>query len=121
MTVSEGSAVSPLPEELEIVEDLLVQLGAPTTLELLGMTTEDLQGFRSDSNLFETLGITREILFELRNSDVLAAFLQLPTTDQANFLRWIAMIDDSDLRRDRTATFIKALEESPLGSTRQTD
>ena len=83
-------------------------------LEALNITHENLLHARSDSDLLETLRITHEVLCALRDSDVLGVFLQLPTTEQADFLRLIGSTDDRESRHHRTGTFVSALEESPL-------
>ena len=97
------------------VDDLLAVLRDSRMLKALEITNEDLLRARSDSDLLETLRITYEVLSALRDSDALGTFLQLPTADQASFLRLIGSTDDPDLRHHRTDTFVSALEESPLG------
>jgi hypothetical protein len=114
-----SSAESLGPSIAEVVEmpadDLLAELSDSKILKTLEITNEDLLLARTDSDLLETLRITYELLAALRESGVLEIFYQLPKTDQANFLRWVGMIDDPKLRQDRTDTFASALEESPLG------
>lgn len=97
------------------VDELLAVLRDSKMLMALEITNEELLWAHSDSDVLETLRITFEVLTALRDSDVLQVFLQLPTADQANFLRLIASIDDREVRRHRTDTFMSALSESPLG------
>ena len=109
------------PESLQVeiqampVDDLLAVLRDSKMLAALEITNEELLWARSDSDVLETLRITFEVLSVLRDSHVLRVFLQLPTTDQASFLRLIASTDDRELRHRRILTFVSALEESPLG------
>ena len=98
------------------VDDVLVALRGSETLEALGVSSEDLELAREDSDLLETLRITHEILLQLKESDQLGTFLQLPKKDRNDFLRWIAMTDGRSERSERTKIFISALKESPLGS-----
>jgi predicted nucleotidyltransferase len=100
--------------DLEVV---LTSLSGSGTLDLLGMTTDDLEAARADSALFETLRITHELLMTLRDEGVLGTFLLLPKDRQANFVRWIGATDDENLRRDRTETFISALKQAPLADS----
>ena len=95
-------------------DDLLAALNDWEILETLEITKDDLLVARKDSDLLETLRITYELLAQFRASGVLSTFLLLPRSDQANFLRWIGMTDDRELRRDRTRTLALALEDSPL-------
>ena len=95
-------------------DDLLVALRGSTTLEMLGMTSDDLRRAHEDSDLLETLRITHEVLGALRDAGVLAVWTRLAKDEQRNFLRWIAGTDDRESRRERTAIFIQALRESPL-------
>ena len=101
-------------ESVEI-EEVIAGLSGSGTLGLLGMTNDDLQAARSDSELFETLRITHRVLLAIRAEGVLGTFLSLPKNDQANFIRWVGAIDSEDLRDGRTETFIVALQQSPLG------
>lgn len=96
------------------IDEILTVLSGSSALDLLGMTTEDLQSARTDSTLFETLQITHEFLLALRQKGVLGTFLLLPKGEQANFVRWIGATDEETVRHERTVTFISALEEGPL-------
>jgi hypothetical protein len=96
------------------MEGVLNALSGSGTLDLLGMTADDLQAARTDTALFETLRITHELLVALRDEDVLFAFLLLPKDEQSNFVRWIGGTDEESLRRSRAETFISALKQSPL-------
>lgn len=108
--------LSSLSVEIESVsdEELLVALRGSATLEALGLTSDDLERAHEDSDLLETLRITYEVLGALREASVLGTLMKLPTAEQANFLRWIAATDDPELRRERTSTFVLALQEAPL-------
>jgi diguanylate cyclase (GGDEF)-like protein len=96
------------------VEEVLISMRGSGALDLLGMTTADLEAARTDSALFETLRISQEVLGALRDAAVLSTFIRLPIDEQSNFLRWIAASDDQELRREHIATFVLALRESPL-------
>lgn len=96
------------------VEEVLNALSGSHTLDLLGLTDEDLQAARNDSELFETLRITHDLLVALRVNGVLGTFLSLPKREQINFIRWVGAIDAENLRQGRTETFIVALQEAPL-------
>lgn len=99
------------------LEEVLSALSGSGTLDLLGMTTDDLHAARADSTLFETLRITHELLVALRDEGVLDIFLLLRKEDQANFVRWLGAMDEEELRRDRTKTFVSALRQSPLADS----
>ena len=99
------------------IEEVLTALSGSGTLELLGMTTDDLRAARTDPNLFETLRITHELLVVLRDEGVLGTFLLLPKDEQANFVRWIGATDEEELRHDRVGTFVSALKQSPLADS----
>jgi hypothetical protein len=103
------------PAGVSTVDEVLGPLGGTATLDILGISDEDLQLGRADTDLFETLRITHVVLIQLRDHGVLEAFLQLPKGDQASFLRRIGMTDDPALRTTRTETLISALRASPLG------
>lgn len=96
------------------IEEVLAAVSGSGTLDLLGMTTDDLSGARNDSALFETLRITHDLLMVLRDQDVLGTFLLLPKDEQSNFVRWIGATDAREVRQSRIETFIIALKESPL-------
>jgi hypothetical protein len=96
------------------VDELLSALSGSKILDTLEISNEDLRLARSDSDLLETLRITYEIQAALIDFNVLDTFFRLPKADQADFLRWIGMTDDPDLRRNRIEAFVSALEESPL-------
>lgn len=100
------------------IEEVLTALSGSRTLDLLGMTDDDLHAARNDSELFETLRITHELFIALRDNGVLSTFLSLPKDDQANFIRWVGAIDAGNLRDGRTETFIVALQQSPLANER---
>src|SRR5687767_1304134 len=76
------------------------------TLEMLGINTDDLLLARGDSILLETLRSTHDLLSALRSAHILDTFLQLPSVDRTNFLRWIASSVDPEIRRSRTRSFI---------------
>lgn len=97
-------------------EEVLTALSASDVLGLLGMTTEDLNGARNDSALFETLRITNELLMVLGDEGVLGTFLLLPKDEQSNFVRWVEPTDARELRQERTQTLVTALKESPLAN-----
>jgi hypothetical protein len=101
----------------EEIEDVIAALNGSGTLDLLGITADDLNAARTDTALFETLKITHELLIALRDQDVLFTFLLLPKHEQANFVRWIGATDEESLRDSRTETFISALKESPLAES----
>jgi hypothetical protein len=96
------------------VDELLSALSESKILNTLDISNEDLHLAHSDSDLLETLRITYEIHAALLDFNVLETFFRLPKADQADFLRWIGMTDDRDLRRNRIEAFVSALEESPL-------
>jgi uncharacterized protein YdeI (YjbR/CyaY-like superfamily) len=98
------------------VEEVLNALGGPGTLDLLGMTTDELHAARTDSDVFETLRITHELLVILRDEKVLSTFWSLPKDEQRSFVRRLGATDDEGLRRGRTETFVSALRESPLAN-----
>lgn len=110
---------SSLSVEIESVsdEELLVALRGSATLQALGLTGDDLERAHEDSDLLETLRITYEVLGALREASVLGTLMKLPTDEQADFLRWIAATDDPELRRERTSTFVLALQEAPLAGS----
>jgi hypothetical protein len=115
MSTAEGRAAF-LANAVDMpADDLLDAFSGTEILRTLEISNEDLMAARGDSILLETLRITYEILAALKKAGVLETFLQLPKTDQADFLRWIGMMDDRELRRERTETFALALAESPLG------
>ena len=97
------------------VDDVLIGLKSPVMLELLGVTEDDLERARSDTDLLETLRIVHDVLARLQDAEVLGAFLALSKTDQANFMRVLGATDDPARRAHRCETFITALKESPLG------
>lgn len=97
--------------------DLLVALRGSATLEMLGLTGDDLVEAHEDSHLLETLRITHEVLVALSDAGVIAIWMTLPKDEQRNFLRWIAVTGARELRRERTAIFIQALRESPLADS----
>ena len=105
----------PATEGSAEMEEVLTALSGSGALDLLSMTDDDLQAARKDSELFETLRITHELLIALRDNGVLSTFLSLPKDDQANFIRWVGAIDAESLRQGRMETFIVALQHSPLG------
>ena len=107
--------VATAPHQVLSVDDLIENLGVSEILDALGITSDELAGARSDSDLLETLWITHEFLMALQGSNVLSAFLKLRRKDQANFLRWIGMTDDPQVRAEHTSTFVAALRGSPLG------
>jgi hypothetical protein len=113
------SKASPEPIRVDLydieVDELVTSLAHSGVLDTLGITEEDSRQAQTDSDLLETFRIAYELLDAFQDSGVLDIFLRLPKWDQANFIRWIAMTDDGDLRRDRTKTFVVALEKSPLG------
>ena len=96
------------------VDDLAEALSSSGLLHKLEITDDDLVLARNDEDLLETLRITYEVLSVLRGSGVFETFLLLPEMDQANFLRWIGMTDDTELRGDRIKIFVSALTLSPL-------
>ena len=98
------------------IDDLVAALNASDILRTLEISNEDLLLARSDPNLLETLRITYQIITMLDDAAVLATFYLLPKADQANFIRWIGMIDDPEARRDRTTTLVFALEEGPFSA-----
>jgi hypothetical protein len=100
------------------MHDLLEVFGHGETLALLGITELHLETSGTDSDLLDTLRITHEVLVAIRAAGLQEVFLFLPQVDQANFLRWVGMIDDPKLRTARTQVFISALEESPLATQR---
>ncbi|HVF52953.1 MAG TPA: GGDEF domain-containing protein [Actinomycetota bacterium] len=71
---------------------------------------------RRDGDAAATLRIVFEVMTALKDSGVLDIFFHLPEDKQADFLRWIGTAADHQLRGNRTATFVAALEESPLAS-----
>ena len=89
-----------------------------TTLEMLGITSDDLALIHGDAVLLETLRSTHDLLDALRCGHVLDTFLQLPVNDRATFLNWIASSPDRDVRRSRARSFVSALRSSPLASER---
>ena len=101
----------------EEIEEVLSALSGSGTLDLLGMTDDDLHHARTDSVLFETLRITHELLMALRDKGVLGTFLLLPKDRQADFVRWIGATDGEDLRHDLTETFVLAMKQSPLADS----
>lgn len=96
--------------------EVFTQLSGSGTLDLLGMTAEDLEQVGNDSALFATLRATHEVLMVLREEGVLGAFLMLPGREQSHFLRWIARTDSEEARTSRCSTFIEALKASPLAA-----
>jgi hypothetical protein len=96
------------------VDDLLALLAQAGVLNALGIENHDLIEAGGDPDLIETLRITYEPLVTLKDAGLLDTFFQLPIGNQADFLRWIGMTDDADVRRRRTRTFVLALRESPL-------
>lgn len=95
-------------------EEVIAALSGSGTLDLLGMSADDLHAARTDTALFETLRITHEVLVALRGEGVLLTFLLLPKDEQANFVRWIGATDEESARDSRTETFICALKQAPL-------
>lgn len=114
MSMSGGAAPKREPTKIDAV---LNALSGSYMLELLGMSTDDLDQARTDSTLFETLRITHELLVVLRDEGVLGTFLLLPKDEQVKFVRRIGATDDEDLRRGRTGTFVDALRRSPLADS----
>jgi diguanylate cyclase (GGDEF)-like protein len=108
------SAIS-FPDEPVSDDDVLVSLRGSATLEMLGLTSDDLMRANEDPDLLQTLRITHEVLAALRDAGVLHTFMGLPKDERANFFRWMATTDDQELRRERAAIFVLALQESPLG------
>lgn len=96
------------------MDEVLAALNAPQITEMLEITNDDFLLARSDSNLFETMRITYELLLALRDSGVLDTFFRLPAANRKDFLRWLATTADPELRSDRAKTFISALRKSPL-------
>jgi uncharacterized protein YdeI (YjbR/CyaY-like superfamily) len=101
------------------IDEVLNALSDSGTLDLLGMSTDDLNAARTDSVLFETLRITHDLLVALRDEKVLGTFLLLPKDEQANFVRWLGATDEEKLRHDRVETFVSALKQSPLADSAQ--
>lgn len=108
------SAIS-FPDERVSDDDVLASLRGSATLEMLGLTSDDLMRAHEDPGLLQTLRITHEVLATLRGASVLDTFMRLPEGERANFFRWMAATDDQELRRERAAIFVLALRESPLG------
>ena len=112
--MNKDPSATSFPDEPVSDDDLLVSLRGSATLEMLGLTGEDLTRAHEDPDLLQTLRITHEVLATLRDASVLRTFTRLPKDAQANFFRWIAATDDQKLRREHVATFVLALQESPL-------
>jgi len=104
----------------EVAVDAAEETAAPPrgsrTLEMLGITNDDLVLMDGDAVLSETLRSTHDLLHALKRDHVLDTFLQLPMIDRSNFLNWIASSTDRDVRRSRTRSFVSALRSSPLSS-----
>lgn len=96
-------------------DDLLASFRGSKVLEGLGIEPRDVALDRDDEDLLLTLKIAHEVIASLRAAGVLDVFVQLPTLQQKNFLRWVASTDAGDVRRSRVETFISALGQSPLG------
>ncbi len=101
------------------IEKVLDALGGSVMLELLDMTNADLLKARTDPNLFETLRIAHDLLLSLRDEGVLGIFLMMPKEKQMEFVRWMGMTDESEMRSDRVKTLVSALRLSPLASDGQ--
>lgn len=110
--VSSHELVAPVP-----ADELVVALQSSESLELMGISNDDLMRGLEGLGLRETLTIALDVLAALDEEGVLGIFVGLPTERQANFLRWIASTGGPELRRTRTATFVSALLESPLTPT----
>ena len=116
MTVPADSAPQAGRQEINKILDAL---GGSVMLELLDMTNADLLKARTDPSLFETLRITHELLLRLREEGVLGIFLMMPKEKQMDFVRWMGMTDENEMRQDRMATLISALRQSPHASDAQ--
>lgn len=67
------------------MDEVLAALNAPQITEMLEITNDDFLLARSDSNLFETMRITYELLLALRDSGVLDTFFRLPAANRKDF------------------------------------
>ena len=94
------------------------QLEDPELFEILENVIDEFLRAREDGDVHETLAISATFIAALREAKCLDLFRRLPAPEQARFLRWIGTTSPITLREKRTETFISALLESPMKSTR---
>jgi hypothetical protein len=113
MTMAQRADSFLAPAQDMPIDELMSTLRDSGILGAMGVSDEDVQSVSADPVLLERLKVTYELLAGFRYSGVLEAFLLLPASHQAEFMRWISLATDSDVRGKRARTFVIALRESP--------